>query len=206
MSVDDVIQTVRQLGKGTLLTKFDLENAYWLVPVYPTDHLLLGMRWEGSIHVNRALLFGLRSAPKLFTAVADAIRWIMGNHGVCEKMHYLDGFLVLGPAGSEECRRALEISLQICWDMGVTVASQKTEGPSMVLLFLCILLDTERIELRLPFEKLIHLRSLIRQWKGRKSCRKRQLLSLIRQLQYACRDMQAGCSFLRHLINLSTVP
>ena len=205
-SVDDAVQAVGRLGKGALLAKFDLENAYRLVPVHPVDRLLLGMKWEGDVYIDGALPFGLRSAPKLFTAIADALLWIMGSHGVQEGIHYLDDFLVLGPAGSDMCGRALVTSLDICRELGVTVAPQKTEGPVTSLSFLGILLDTERMELRLPNDKLIRLRALIHEWKGRRACRKRQLLSLIGQLQHACKVVRAGRSFLRRLIDLSTVP
>ena len=59
--------------------------------------------------------------------------------------------------------------------------------------------------LRLPPEKLARLRATLAEWKGRKSCRKRQFLSLIGQLQHACRVVRAGRTFLRRMIDLSTV-
>ena len=131
--------------------------------------------------------------------------WIMHQHGVLDAMHYLDDFLVLGPAGSEDCGKALATSLQLCQSLGASVASHKTEGPSTTITFLGILIDTENMVLSLPPEKLTRLRALISEWKGRKSCHKRQLLSLIGQLQHACRVVRAGRTFLRRMINLSTV-
>ena len=77
-SVDDAVGVIVRLGRGTQLAKFDLESAYRLIPVRPEDRLLLGMRWEGATYVDGALPFGLRSAPKLFTAVADTLLSIMG--------------------------------------------------------------------------------------------------------------------------------
>ena len=53
--------------------------------------------------------------------------------------------------------------------------------------------------------KLSRLKGMISTWKGRKSCRKRDLLSLIGQLQHACRVVRAGWTFLRRMIDLSTV-
>ena len=155
--------------------------------------------------MDGALPFGLRSAPKLFTAMADALLWIMGQHGVREAMHYLDDFLVLGPAGSEECGEAVSTSMQLCQSLGVPIAPHKTEGPSTTLSFLGILIDTEDMVLRLPSDKLARLRAAISEWKGRRSCHKQQLLSLIGQLQHACRVVRAGRTFLRRMIDLSTV-
>ena len=47
--------------------------------------------------MDTALPFGLRSAPKIFTAVADAVEWIAKQEGVGFVIHYLDDFLVVGP-------------------------------------------------------------------------------------------------------------
>lgn len=55
------------------MAKLDLKAAYRSVPVRPEDRLVLGTRWEESILVDTALPFGLSSAPKIFSAVADAL-------------------------------------------------------------------------------------------------------------------------------------
>ena len=198
------MSTVISLGRGALLAKFDLESAYRLVPVHPQDRLLLGVKWEGAT-LDGTLPFGLWSAPKVFTAVADAMLWIMTQHGVQHAMHYLDDFLVLGPAGSDGCGVALAECLRLCQELGVAVAPHKTEGPSTAIAFLGIVIDTEKLVLRLPPEKIRHLRSQLADWKGKKSCRKRQVLSLIGQLQHACKVVRAGRTFLRRMIDLSTV-
>ena len=53
-------------------SKIDIKSAYRIVPVHPEDRPLLGMRWQGKIYVDATLPFGLRSAPKIFNALADA--------------------------------------------------------------------------------------------------------------------------------------
>ena len=69
------------LGKGVVLAKFDVESAYCTVPVYPQSSLMLGLKWKGATYVDGALPFGL-PALKVFTAIADALQWIMHQHGV----------------------------------------------------------------------------------------------------------------------------
>ena len=49
------------------------------------------------------LPFGLRSATKTFTAVADALEWCIVKEGVEFVYHYLDDFVVLGLPDSEQC-------------------------------------------------------------------------------------------------------
>ena len=41
------------------------------------------------------LLFGLRSALKIFSAVVDAVEWILGNNGIRKGLHYLDDIILV---------------------------------------------------------------------------------------------------------------
>ena len=66
VSMDDAVKVILALGKGTELAKFDIQSAYRIVPIHPTDRYLLGMMWNGQLYVDTALPFGLRSAPKIF--------------------------------------------------------------------------------------------------------------------------------------------
>lgn len=81
-SVDDAVAKVKALGRGTGLVKMDLEDAYRIVPVHPDDYHLLGVCWEDHTFVDRALPFGLCSAPKIFSAVADFISWVLHQEGI----------------------------------------------------------------------------------------------------------------------------
>ena len=63
----------RGVRGGALMAKFDIASAYWSIPVHPENRLLLGMTWREDPLVSGALPFGLRSAPELFTALADAL-------------------------------------------------------------------------------------------------------------------------------------
>ena len=58
------MQFVRTLGKGCLLAKLDLRQAYRAVPAHPSDRRLLAVSWEETVYIDKALPFGLRSAPK----------------------------------------------------------------------------------------------------------------------------------------------
>ena len=44
-SVDDAAAEICAMGRGTLLAKLDIKNAYHIVPVHPEDRLLLGTKW-----------------------------------------------------------------------------------------------------------------------------------------------------------------
>lgn len=203
-SVDWAARMVLGTGRGALLAKLDLESAYRMIPVHPDDRHLLGMMWNNELFIDSALPFGLRSAPKVFNAVADCLQWIFRQHGVMG-IHYLDDFLFIGKGGSQECAHALQSALHLCNELGVGVSMNKLEGPSSSITFLGILLDTEKLELRLPEDKLGRLKIIIHEWRQRKSCTKRELLSLLGHLHHACQVVRPGRSFLRRMITLSKV-
>ena len=95
-SVDDIVRIIQGLGCSTLMAKVDVKAPYRMVPVHTDDCCLLGMQWEGKLYIDTALPFGLRSAPKIFNVLADAIEWVPCTGGVKYVRHYL------GPPGCGE--------------------------------------------------------------------------------------------------------
>ena len=59
VSVNEVVSGVLRLGKGALIAKMDIKQAYRNIPVHPTDRYLLGMRWESRIFKRCLLAYGL---------------------------------------------------------------------------------------------------------------------------------------------------
>ena len=88
-SVDTAVSEIMKKGRGTTLSKNDLKDAYRIVPVHPQDMKALAITWQGSTYIERALPFGLRSAPKIFTAVSDMITWPLHCRGLQHQIHYL---------------------------------------------------------------------------------------------------------------------
>lgn len=205
-SVGDAVTLVKTFGVGATMAKLDLKSAYRMVPVHPQDQRLLGVNWQGETFQDTALPFGLRSAPIIFTAVADGLAWALTCEGLKYFIHYLDDFFFAGPPGSDECSRALQTAVPLCAKLGLPVAPAKVEGPSNVLSFLGIELDTIQQELRLPQAKVNRLRETLKEWYGRKYPSKRQLQSLIGQLNHAAMVVKPGRTFLRHLIDTMKIP
>lgn len=73
------------------------------------------MTWKGNLYIDTVLPFRLRSAPKI-SAIADALEWVLRQKGPLVIIHYLDDLLVMGPQGSDKCRRNLElVRYANCW-------------------------------------------------------------------------------------------
>jgi len=158
--------------------------------------------WHGKLFVDAALPFGLWSAPKIFTAVADAVTWVLQQQGVKFIIHYLDGFLLIGPPRCDDCAVALEILLQMFDLLGLPVAWENLEGPMACLTFLGFEIDSLALELRLPKEKMLELQQTVTSWLGRTDCRKKELESLQGQLAYVSKVVKPGKTFIRRLIEL----
>ena len=76
-TITDAAHGITAYGRGAQLIKPDIRNAYRVVLIHPDDRWLMGMIWEDSLFVDTALPFSLRSAPKIFTALADAAEWMV---------------------------------------------------------------------------------------------------------------------------------
>ena len=88
------------------------------------------------------LPFGLRLAPKIFNAVADALNWYLHQCGIPHVLHYLDDFIIIGPPGSPICQESMSTLDRVCAELGIPIAEHKRDGPSTCIVFLGIEIDT----------------------------------------------------------------
>ena len=89
------------------------------------------------------------------------------------------------------CERNARVMHDLCAQLGMPVELEKDEGPATSISFLGLELDSVAMELRLPQDKLMNLRALLGSWRGRKACKKRDLLSLIGSLTHDSRSIWA---------------
>ena len=201
-TVDEVAKLVVNLGRGALLSKVDIESAYRLISVHTEDRPLLAVHWDHQVYVDPMLPFGLRLAPKIFNAVADGLNWCLTQAGIRHIVHYLDDFIFVTPPGSEDGLVSMEILNRVCGNLGVLIAENKRDGPTVCTVFLSIEIDTIALTLRLPQDKMARLLSLLESWGDRKSCSHKELESLIGLLNHVCKVLRSGQSFLRWMIDL----
>jgi len=134
ISVDDA----GHMGPGTKLAKVDIPHAFRNVPIHPDDSHLLSMQWEKQVFTDTCLTLGLCLAPKIISAISDALQWILRQRGMSSCLHYIDDFLTLGKARSDECTQNLQLILTGCTQVGLPVAANKVDGPATTLEFLGI--------------------------------------------------------------------
>ena len=154
-SIDDAVRLLLSLGKGAKMAKVDLKSAFRIIPVCKQDWELLGIKWRGLFYFDACLPFGLCSAPFLFNKFADTLEWILRtNYGLNWMIHYLDDYFLAGPPHSPSCDKDLACFLTTCTLLGFPVAKKKVEGPTTILPFLGLELDSVKQQIRLPEDKL----------------------------------------------------
>ena len=89
------------------------------------DRQLLGINWDNRGFVDLALPFGLRSAPKIFTAFADVVAWMLHSQGLPFLLHYLDDFLGFSPPPPREAQVHLRITLATLANLNIPISASK---------------------------------------------------------------------------------
>lgn len=130
---------------------------------------------------------------------------MMLQRGVSYADHYIDDFITLERPQSQEYSKNVIIMHQTCEDSGVPVEAGKSKGPTCRMPFLGITLDSVAMEMSVPADKLHLLREALAMWRGKKAGTKRELQSLIGSLSHACKVVKPGRTFLRRVIDLSTL-
>ena len=171
-----------------------------MVPVHPVDQPLLGICLQGETFIDRALPFGLHSAPEVFTAVADFLAWVLFCEGIQYVIHYLDDFLIFVPLGVNALLPC-QIFESMFGFVNTPVAHHITEGQSTSLTFLDIHMDSIQSQLLLPREKVDRLQIILSQWVFKRCCTRKKL-SFLGHLSHAAMVIRPGRIFLRTLFSL----
>ena len=141
--------------------------------------------------------------PFIFYSVADLVEWILKhNYGLRCLYHYMDDYLTLGPAHSQECARNDVIANKLSSRLGRPLHPSKCVGPATVLVFFGIQLDGVALLARLPSEKFASTLQILHDWERSGWCRRHQLESLICTLHHFCQIIPPDRAFLRRMINL----
>ena len=147
------------------------------------------------------LPFGCRSSPFLFCSVSNALLWIIQNithHDAI--LCYVDGLFFINRPASDHFLSLISRMLSLCTELGVPVASEKTEWPDTARSFLGICLNSVTQIISLPVGKYNEIMSLVCVWREKSSCSRTELQSLIGSLQFAAKCVPAGRLFIRRLL------
>lgn len=203
-TVEDAIRRIKTVGASCFLAKTDIKNAFRIIPIRPEDHNLLGISWRGLYYYyDRCMAMGCSSSCKTFETFSPEIEWIAQNKlHITDILHVLDDFLIISPT-EDLCRKQLDLFLMLCSYLRIPMAPEKTVGPSQIISFAGIELDSTLMEDRLPQEKLDKCQALISAFVRRRKVSLQEIQSLTGLLNFACSVVVPGRAFLRRLIDLT---
>ena len=203
-SVGDAICKILSLPRNSHTAKTDISDAFRLIPIKPSEYPKLGMKIRGHYYYDRNLPQGCGSSCQIFEIFSTAVHSIFEYYVPESKcVHMLDDYFIAATDYST-CENHLMKLLQICKDIGIPMAPEKTTSPSTNTTFLGIELDTDLQLARLPKEKLIEYEQDVIQTLSRSKIRKKELESLIGKLNFAATVVPAR-PFLRRLINMLNI-
>ena len=198
---DEAVFMIQDLGKNCWLFKMDIKSAFRLLPIHPCDFELLGFSFNDKFYFDKCAAFGCSISPKLFETFSTFLEHVSKARLPNKKLlHYLDDFLG-GHRSKEGCMTNMRIFAETMHELGVPLADEKTEGPSHVLVYLGLELDSIEMVVRIPKEKMQEVVEKINSVIGRQKVSLKIMQSLIGSLNFCCRAITVGRPFCRRLIN-----
>ena len=203
-TLDHALDLVLRYGKDSLIAKTDFKEAYRVVPIHPDSVHLLGFKWRGKFYYDRCLPFGITSAPLLYETISTAFQWILTQKfGVPSVSHILDDYMFFGPAHDDTCLVALTTFQHVANVVGLPVKTSKTVRPSTNVILHGILVDTTKMEIRLPDDKLGKAITSVQALLSKEKVKLKELQSAIGFLAFVCKVVMPGRTFLRRLYDLT---
>ena len=122
------------------------------------------------------------------------------KRGFHDVVVYLDDFLVIGCTAAE-CHAAYNTLLQLLNDLRFQISMHKLVLPTQKLVFLGVQLDTLLCQMSLPQPKLRELQTLVSHFSTKRRASKKKLQQLAGKLNWACRVVFGGRTFLRRILD-----
>ena len=195
---------ISQLGQAAWLGKMDVKSAFRLLKISPNDFQLLGFRLLDKFYVVKVLSLGSSISCSLFEIFSTFLEWLVKKvSGKDSVDHYLDDFLFACLYKSNDCAFLMQTFSRICEDLGVPLAANKTFGPTHVLVYLGLEIDTWEMCVRIPFDKLHVLRESLLCFLGRKKITLKELQSLVGSLNFCARAIPSAVAFNRRFYDAS---
>ena len=203
-TLDYVVNLVRRFGKGCLLAKADIENAFRLIPIHPADYHLLGFQWRNRFFINSSLAMGCSTSCKTFESFSCALQWIINkNMGMHNVSHIIDDFIFCGPKDNNVCMNTLQYFFKICKDINIPIKHSKTVFPTTLIQAHGCEIDTIQFEVRLPQDKINKCKNAILDILPKQYIYTKELHKLLGLLNFACKCVVPGRTFKRRLEDLT---
>ena len=204
-SVQDGVDMARvvkdQSGQLAWFVKLDIASCFLSFPIHQDDQQLFYCRAGGDFYQFLALVFGRKDAPRVASLLLDVVSSSMTDAGVSH-VRYLDDFLLVATTSARAWACAHEAARQLVL-FGLSLSSEKTEGPLQTIEFLGIMLDSVAEVLSISEARRHELHCLLEAFGKRQSASVKRLQSLQGKLAFAATVLPGARPFLRRIIDMS---
>ena len=201
--IDDAIKSICEFGKGAILCKFDIQDAFRHYPIRKDQWRLFLVRWERIYYVLTTLAFGCRSSPKIFDSLAKAICWIStNNYNIRCIFHLLDDFLTINLPNTNG-ENTFSSMMHIFSSLYIPLSEKKIEGPCTCLEYFGVIPDSDKMQCRLPAGKVERVMRFIKELLAKMSYTKREILQLLGHMNFASCVILADRAFVSYLLSLA---
>ena len=182
------------------MAKVDVADAYMQCALHPADYRLAGIYWDKHYYFFTRLPFGSRSSPRQFARLANAVRRAMRGAFDSHVDNYLDDYILCN-----ECSVSLHGEWQRLHDIldsvGLSAKPSKSTPPGTTIVFLGIEIDTVRMTVSLPANKLAAICGIVSQMVHLDIVSTRELRSLVGKLIWVGRVQPLCRPFIRPFID-----
>ena len=165
-------------GKGALMAKYNICDAYKQIAGRPVQWAAFGFRWLGKFFFDLTTVFGSKSAPANFDAVPETIVNIVCTlTGVPRTIVHrqLDNVPVVSPATTNFTRKFAEKYVEVCQMVGLPLAEdcllrEKSFGTGTSGTVLGIEFDSVSMSWKLPAAKAASIVGVIDAFLAARTC------------------------------------
>ena len=145
------------LKQGDWMTKVDLKDAYFMVPIATNQRRLLRFQWQGTTYQFKCLPFGLSSAPWVFTKTTRPIVTLLRTLGL-RMIIYIDDILIMAESEAM-AREHTAASIYLLENLGFVINYPKSQlEPTQEIVFLGFVVNSITMEIKMPGEKIKQIR------------------------------------------------
>ena len=149
----ETLETVLSAVKrNSFFVSIDLKDAYLSVPIFESDRKYLKFIWNGRLYQCNALIFGLASAPRVFTKIMKPVFAFLRQQGI-SSFYYIDDSLIQAETYIS-CKQHADYLVKLLEKLGFFVNREKSMlVPSSRILYLGHIIDSVEFKVYLPDEK-----------------------------------------------------
>ena len=204
-SFKSVADVTAILNQNDFMTVVDIKSAYRAVPIDPAHRKYQGFIWEwggkNRFFVDNRLCFGLSLGPMHFNLLSNFIHDVLSVKYSMQVVNYLDDFIAIS-SDHASCVCAEMNIVKLLRFLGFHISYSKLVPPSRCVTFLGIVIDSEKMELRLPHGKVDKLKKLLDSLLVKTRVSKKELESLGGILAHCSQVIRCGRVFCKRIYAL----